>query len=389
MADEPRPGQPHLEVPWGVRLAAEWSWRLLVVAAAVGATVLLVARLRVLGIALFVAVLVSALLAPAVERLARTRVRRGGSTAIVLLGSLVGLVVVGYGVGNAIAGQFGDLSEQFGAGLDKIREWLRTTFGIEDSQLQDWLDQIVQAVQENKESLASGALSTATVALEVLSGAAIALFATVFFLYEGPRIWAWLVSLLPDRAQPGAREAGTRSWVVLTGYVRGTVLIAFVDGFFIGLAVAVIGVPLAMPLGVLVFFGAFVPIVGATVTGFVAVVVALASEGVVSALLVLAAVVLVQQLEGHILQPLVMGRMVALHPLGVVLAVAAGTLLAGLVGAVIAVPLAAVGATVLGYYRERSRAPGAAAEPAEPAEPAEEAGLPPPGPVAADPDLGH
>lgn len=370
MADDPRPEQPHLAVPWGVRLAAEWSWRLIVIATAVLAAVLLVARLRVLGVALFVAVLATALLAPAAQRLSRTRVGRGGATAITLLGSLLALLLVGYGVGNAIAGQFGDLSEQFSAGLDQIREWLRSTFGIEDNQLQEWLDQIVEAVQQNKESLASGALSTATIALEVLSGAAIALFATIFFLYEGPRIWAWLVSLFPDAAQAGAREAGARSWVVLTGYVRGTVIIAIVDGFFIGLALAVIGVPLAVPLGVLVFFGAFVPIVGATVTGFIAVVVALASQGVLSALLVLAAVILVQQLEGHILQPLVMGRMVSLHPLGVVLAVAAGSLLAGLIGAVIAVPLAAVGATVLGYYRERSRAP-AAPPPVEPVEPVE------------------
>ena len=206
-----------------------------------------------------------------------------------------------------------------------------------------------------------GALSGATIALEVLSGAAIAFFTTVFFLLDGERIWGWCVSLFPRRGQPDIRAAGLRSWAVLTAYVRGTILIAFTDGVFVGLSVAVIGVPLAVPLGVLVFFGAFVPIVGALVSGFVAVVVALAAKGVFAALAVLVAIIVVQQIEGHLLQPLVMGRLVSLHPLGVVLAVTAGSVLAGLVGAVVAVPVAAVLTTVLGYYGRRAReAPRAA-----------------------------
>jgi predicted PurR-regulated permease PerM len=182
-------------------------------------------------------------------------------------------------------------------------------------------------------------------------------FATVFFLLDGERIWAWLVSLFPQRSQAGVREAGSRSWAVLTAYVRATVIIAFVDAVAIGIALAILRVPLALPLAVLVFFGAFVPIVGAFVTGFVAVVVALAARGPVIALLVLLAIVVIQQVEGHLLQPLLTGRLVRLHPLGVVLAVTAGSVLAGLVGAIVAVPLAAVLTTVLGYYGALARAP--------------------------------
>lgn len=358
MADVERGGAtPADDVPWAVQVAAAWSWRLLVVAAAVGVAVALVAQLRLLGISLFVALLLTALLEPSVARLAGTRLGRSGATAVVLLGALLGLGLVAYGLAHAIAGQLGDLSAQFSAGLTEIREWLRDTFGIQDSQLQGWLDQVVQSIRDHRDALLSGALDTATVALEVLSGLAITAFSTVFFLADGRRIWAWTVSLFPASAEPGVVEAGARSWTVLTGYVRGTVIIALVDSVCIGLALGVLRVPLAVPLAVLVFFGAFVPIVGATVSGFVAVVVALAGRGPLVALLVLAAVVLVQQLEGHILQPVVMGRMVAVHPLGVVLAVTAGSLLAGLLGAVIAVPLTAVIATVAGYYRRRGGAP--------------------------------
>ncbi len=348
----------HLDVPRSVRVAADWAWRLLVIGLAVVSVVWLLWTVRVLAVSVFVAVLVSALLQPVVRRLA-PRLGRGFATAVVLVGSLLGLAGVAFLLARAISSQSTDLTSQFSDGLEDIRTWLEDTFGIGKTQMQQWIDQAVTVLKDNQQSLFSGVLSGATVAVEVLSGAAIALFSTVFLLWDGPRIFHWLVSLAPSRSQASVREVGLLSWLTLTGYVRGTVLVALVDGLLIGLAVGILGVPLAIPLGVLVFFGAFVPIVGATVTGFVAVVVALASRGPVTALLVLAAVILVQQVEGHVLQPLVMGRMVSLHPLGVVLAITAGSLLAGLLGAVVAVPVAAVLTTVLGYYGRRSRAAGA------------------------------
>ncbi|MFI5100804.1 MAG: AI-2E family transporter [Actinomycetes bacterium] len=363
-------GQPsHLEVPRPVRVAADWSWRLLLIAAAVLALLLLADRLKLLILALFVATLLTALLDPAVRSVQRlARGSRGFATTVVLVLAIGLLATLLAALTVQISGSFSDLSDKFTDGLAQIRSWLRDAFGIDDATLQDYVQRAWDAIKANRNGLLSGALSGTRIALEVLSGAAIALFATVFMLLDGDRIWSWCVSLFPTRSQGGVREVGQRSWLVLTAYVRGTVLIAFVDAVSIGLVLAVIRVPLAVPLAALVFFGAFVPIIGAFVSGFVAVVVALATRGVVAAVVVLVAIIVIQQVEGHLLQPLVMGRLVRLHPLGVVLAVTAGSVLAGLVGAVVAVPLAAVLTTVFGYYGRRGRThdpgPDGAAEPA-------------------------
>jgi putative heme transporter len=347
----------HLEVPRPVRVAADWAWRLLVIAAAVLALLLLADRLKLLILAVFVATLLTALLLPAVRWVQRvSRLSRGFATTVVLVVAVSVLAMLLAALAVQIGNSLSDLGDKFADGLTQIRGWLRDTFGIDDATLQRYLQQAWDAIQSNRNGLLSGALSGTRIALEVLSGAAIALFATVFMLLDGDAIWAWCVRLFPRRSQGGVHEVGQRSWLVLTAYVRGTVLIAFVDAVSIGLALAILRVPLAVPLAALVFVGAFVPIVGAFVSGFVAVVVALATRGPVVALLVLAAIILIQQIEGHLLQPLVMGRLVRLHPLGVVVAVTAGSVLAGLVGAVVAVPLAAVLVTVFGYYSARSRA---------------------------------
>lgn len=359
MTSEQRAPSPGLrdddEVPRAIRVAAAWSWRLLVVAAAVLAVVLMVNRLKPLFLSLFIALLFAALLSPAVRAVRRLVRSRGAATALVLIAGIALLVAVGSFLAIQISGQVKDLGTTFSDGVDQIRRYIESTLGISDSTLNGYIDQIRQSLSKNRDSLVAGAVSGATIAVEVVTGAFIALFATIFFLLDGDRIWRWIVSLFPRRAQPGVDEAGSLSWVVLTGYVRGTLIIASTDALFIGIAIAIIGVPLALPLAVLVFFGAFIPIVGALISGFVAVAVALAANGPVAALLVLASILAVQQIEGHILQPLVMGRFVSVHPLGVIFAVTAGTILAGLVGAVVAVPVAAVGTTVFGYYGRRAR----------------------------------
>ncbi len=186
-------------------------------------------------------------------------------------------------------------------------------------------------------------------ALDVAAGAGIALFATIFFLYDGPRIWSWVTSLFPTRAGTHVEQAGQLSWQTLSGYARGTVLIAAIDAVGIGVGVALIGVPLAVPIGVLVFFASFIPVIGALLSGLAAVLIALATLGRTAALLTVGVVLLVQQLEGHVLQPLIQGRLVAIHPLAVVLAVTAGTIVAGLIGAVIAVPVVAVANVLVRY----------------------------------------
>jgi len=353
----------HGEVPRAVRIAADWAWRLLLIGAAVLAVAIVVQRLRVVFLAVFVGMLFAALLAPAVRRVQRVVRSRGLATAIVMVIALAvvfGLfALITLGIGSSLP----NLGNRFSEGLEQIRAWLRNTLHVDDGTLQQYIQRVSGFVQANRQGLLSGALSGARAALEIITGAGIALFAAVFFLLDGERIWAWCVSLFPQRSQPDLRTVGSRCWLVLTAYVRGTVIIASTDALAIGLAMTVIGVPLALPLAVLVFFGAFVPIVGALVTGFVAVVVALATKGPLAAVLVLASIIIIQQIEGHMLQPLVMGRLVSLHPLGVIVAVAAGSVLAGLVGAVVAVPVAAVLTTVIGFYGRRSRAGSAALPP--------------------------
>ena len=232
--------------------------------------------------------------------------------------------------------------------------------------MENYVEQLVATLRNNQGGIASGALNVTAAAIEVVGGIFLALFLTFFFLYDGQRIWRWVVELFPDTVAYDVWQAGRRAWTTLTGYVRGTMVVAFVDAVFIGLAVALVGVPLAVPIGALVFLGAFVPLVGATVTGAVAVLVALVAQGLGPALIVLGAVILVQQLEGHILQPFVLGRAVRLHPVAVALAVTTGGILAGIGGAIVAVPLVAVVNSVAVYLvRERpARLATAGSEPA-------------------------
>jgi predicted PurR-regulated permease PerM len=230
-------------------------------------------------------------------------------------------------------------------------------------------------VSANSSRLVSGALGVASTAADVASGLFIALFSTFFFLSTGGRIWAWVVTLFPRSARPRVEGAAVHAWATLTAYVRATVIVAAVDAIGIGAAAAILRVPLAVPIAVLVFLGAFIPIVGAFLTGVVAVLVAFVSQGPVVALIMLGAVILVQQIEAHILQPFLLGRAVEVHPLAVILGIGAGVLVAGIVGALFAVPLVAVGHVVSVYLRDGDGGPDQNAPPGDrpPETPAEDA----------------
>ncbi|MBC7290722.1 MAG: AI-2E family transporter, partial [Actinotalea sp.] len=196
----------------------------------------------------------------------------------------------------------------------------------------------------------SGAVAGATALAEVLTGTVLALVVLFFLLRDHRTIWQFILRPLPPGQRVRADRIGENAVEVLGGYVRGVAIIAFVDAFFIGLALVVLGVPLALPLAVLVFIGAFIPILGATLAGTFATLVALVSDGPVTALIVLAVVIGVNQLEGNFLEPVVLGRTLHLHPLAVLLALTAGTILSGIVGALLAVPLAAVAWTVVSAW---------------------------------------
>ena len=205
-------------------------------------------------------------------------------------------------------------------------------------------------------------MQATTTAGHLLAGLFITLFATIFFTYDGRGIWSWIVGLFPDRARDRVQGSGERAWAVLTAYVRATVIIAAVDAIGIVLVAAILGLPFLVPIGVLVFLGAFIPVVGAAISGISAVAVALVAEGPLSALVMLGGVVAVQQLEGHVLQPFLMGRLVRVHPLAIVVVIAIGGLVAGIFGALIAVPLTAIINAVASFLAEDRHAGDASAE---------------------------
>ena len=350
-------------VPWNLRAASEWAWRFLVIAVAIILALYLLVRLRLIVFPVILALFITALLAPAVNRLQANGMRRGAATAVVFVGSLLLLIGLAVLLGRIFANGVGDITDNVQRAVDDTKEWLaKPPFRLDDRDLHNIGDNISQSLKRNRSEIFSGAIGTVTIVGEVITGLLLTLFTTFFFLYDGQRIWRWVTSLFPRRAIPHVMESGRRAWTTLTGYVRGTILIALVDGFCIGLLLLILRVPLAIPLGVFVFFGAFVPLVGATVTGAVAVLVALVTKGVVTALLVLAGIIGVQQLEGHVLQPFLLGRFVRVHPLAVVLGITAGAVLAGIGGAIIAVPLIAIANTVGKYFVEIAREATEAAE---------------------------
>jgi predicted PurR-regulated permease PerM len=340
----------HAEVPYGVDLAAAWGWRLLVIAAAVYLLWFVVSFLAVLVIPVVVALLISALVVPVVDWLERVGVRRGlGSflVVVVTIGMVAALLTF---AGQQVANGADDLANSTVDGLDKIRNWLQDgPLHASDSQINDYIQSIQDAItKQTQEGGFIGKVTEVGAAVgHVLAGFFIVLFSTYFFLSDGDRIWAWVVRLSPRAARERVDSSGRVAWISLTQFVRATVIVAATDAILIGLGAAILGVPFSLAIGVLVFLGAFVPIVGATVAGTVAVLVALVDQGLVTALIMLAVVIGVQQLEGHVLQPFLMGRWVSVHPLAVILAIGAGVLTAGVAGALVAVPLAAAANAVV------------------------------------------
>jgi putative heme transporter len=360
-------------VPARLVTVAEWSWRLLVVAAAVVVVAAALAELRLVALSLFVAVFVTALLRPPTEWLHR----RGLPRALAALGSLVPALALVAGVMAlivpAFVGQLDELRRSLEAGVRQVGDWLlEGPLDLTEAQLNESIDRGLEELGSRSDALVSGALSGAMLVAEVAVGLLLSLVLAFFFLKDGDRIWRWLVELLPPARRAVAEELGVRSWSTLAGYLRGVTIVALFDALFIGLALVLLGVPAALPLAVLTFLGAYIPIVGAVVTGIAAVLVALVADGVGTAAMVAAAVIFVQQVESNVLQPVVVGRAVELHPVVILLAVTSGGLIAGILGALVAVPIAAVGARVLDFVREPAGARGDAPSVLLPGGPARE-----------------
>ncbi|MFF7606743.1 AI-2E family transporter [Streptomyces parvulus] len=379
--DRPDPAQ---AVPWGVRVAAEAGWRLLVLAGTVWVLMRVISAVQLVVLAFVAALLITALLQPTVAWLRRHGVPRGPATALTAILGFVVMGLIGWFVTWQVMENIDNLSDQVQDGIDELRNWLlNSPFHVTDKQINEIAKNLREAVGANTDQITSAGLEGVTVVVEALTGILLAAFSTLFLLYDGKRIWQWTLKLVPAAARPGVAGAGPRAWKTLTAYVRGTVIVALIDAIFIGLGIYFLDVPMAVPLAVFIFLFAFVPLVGAVVSGALAVVVALVTQGVFAAVMTLVVVLAVQQIEGHILQPFILGRAVRVHPLAVVLSVAAGGMIAGIGGAVVAVPLVAVTNTVVGYLRAYSREAAARQTP-EPrgatAVDASPATDPPPGP---------
>ncbi|RUL92784.1 AI-2E family transporter [Verrucosispora sp. FIM060022] len=362
VAAEAGPRQTWAALPWLVRTAVVWSACLVVIAAGLYLLARITLLVTPLAIALAATFFLAALLDPV--QLALRRLRLPASlaallTVLLLLGILGGLGVL---VWNLTANQFSELGDELQQGLGRTRDFITSTLPVTDQQLDGLIDQLRKtATEQEVDPVASARTLT-----EVFGSALLALVLLFFLIKDGRAMWHWTLRRMTGPNREVAAEAGRVGWRTLGSYTRGTMLIAAIDAIGIGLALVLLGVPLAFPLALITFIGGFVPIIGATVAGAVAVLVALAANGPTTALLTLAAVIAVQQIEGNLLEPLVMKRQVRLHPVVILLAVTAGTLIAGIAGAFVAVPIAAVAWRVIDSVL-RQRQAAAAPRPAPPA----------------------
>src|SRR4051794_27193416 len=344
------------QIPYGMDLAAAWSWRVLVVGAAVYVLAHVIAMFAVVALPLVIALVLTALVIPVVDVLTRAGVPRGVASLLVVVGSIGVLAMLLTFAGQQIAQGASDLSKQVVTGLAQIEDWLKTgPLHASEGQINSVIQSAQDAVTTSNEQIVSRLTEGTTAVGHIVAGVFIILFATYFFLADGRRIWAWVVRLFPRASRARADSSGGIAWTSLTAFVRATVLVAFTDALGVMLVAAILHLPFVFAIGVLVFLGAFIPMIGATLSGSVAVLVALVAHGPVVALFMLGGVIAVQQLEAHVLQPFLLGRLVSVHPLGVIIAIAAGVLVAGIAGALVAVPLVAAVNAVVQHLNDTAR----------------------------------
>ncbi|MFC5139187.1 AI-2E family transporter [Actinomycetospora rhizophila] len=333
------------EVPVALEIASGLAWRVLLLAAAGYAILYVMGLLSAVLVPVVLAIIAASLLAPEAHALSRRwrHVPHALATALVLLAGIAIVSAVFYGVVLAFISGLPDLTTQLTASLTGIQEWLRTgPLGLNNEQFTAIGNQAIAYLQSSQATLATSALGAVGTVGELFTEMLLTLFTLIFLVYDGGLVWRFVLSGVPKAARDRADIAGRRAFASLVGYTRATVLVAAADAVTAGVGLWLIGVPLAVPLAALIFFGAFVPTLGAVVTGVVAVLVALVSGGLTDALLVVLLLVAVQNLEGYILQPLLLGRSIKLHPLAVVLPIACGLVLFGIPGALLAVPLVTV-----------------------------------------------
>ncbi len=349
-------GRRPVTVPRSLAVLSELGWRFLVCVAALVVIVYGLWELRLVLLPVFISLLAATILAPPAVWLRHRGVPRTIATFVVYVAGLGVLAGVLWLIVPATIHEFDELGVQVGGGIDEVGDWLATgPFGLTEREVQEGIDELSTRVQSSADDIASGVYTGALVAVQVLAGILIALVVTFVLVKDGDRMWDWVVRLTPVRRRETIHAAGEEGWRVLSAFVRGITIIAAIDAIAIGLALWIIGVPLVMPLALLTFVLAFIPFIGAFTAGAAAALVALVSNGWVDALLVIAAVTAIQQLEGDLLYPVIVGRTVELHPVAILVCVGAGGILGGIIGAFLAVPVAALVATVIPLVRREVR----------------------------------
>jgi predicted PurR-regulated permease PerM len=373
---------PESTVPkWLMRWSAV-CWRLLIIGAGLVVVGYLFTRLRLILLPIVVALFVATVLAPPARWLRRHRLPPLLATWAVLLGSVVVIGGLIWGLYTLTQGQFNQLGHELSNGVNRAERYLTNgPFHLSHKQVNDYVNQAKNFFTKNQGTIVKGALSGATIALEVAAGALLALVLTFFFVKDGDRISAWALSLFKGRRAEDMRILGHQTWATMAAYVRGTAANGFVNAVLLSLALLGLGVPLVLPLALLTFLGGFLPIVGAIVSGAFAALVALVIKGPIAAAIIIGVTIVIHNVEGYIVGPKVLGHEVNLHPVAIILVLAAGTAIGGIIGAFLAVPLTAILIAVYNHYHDPGRLEPLDEEGAEP-EPTPEPAAPIPSPAA-------
>jgi len=352
------PDAPHSEVPRWLQTGAAWSWRLLLLAIVLYVAARVAALLYLVVVPCAAAILLTALLQPASARLRRAGMRPLAATwctlalAIVLLAGAVAIVTARVRV------EYPNLVNQVKHTTAQVQSWLAgPPFHLHTGNLQKLSDSIVKYLSQHKSLVEGTVVTGGRIVAEILAGVVLTFFVSFFLIKDGDRIWAWLTSRLQPERKRRADLAGGAAWQAVVYYVRGTVMIAAIHATVIGITLSIMNAPLVAPLSLFMFLAAFVPLVGVLAAGALAILVVLATKGWILAVVLLGIMIVMNQLEGHLLQPQVVGKMVRLHPLAVILVLAVGGVVAGIAGAVVAVPITAAVTRAVRALHDDDRAP--------------------------------
>jgi predicted PurR-regulated permease PerM len=359
-------------VPRPLDIVAAYSWRIVVIAAALAVAIYLISVVDLVAITVALSLIVARALSPPVNWLSGRGAPRLLATWVVFLVIVAVFVGLGWFIGPQFVDELSQLDDTLLESVERLRDWLvEGPFGLEERQIDDLIDRGIAEVQQRGDLIWTGIVGGTLFVVEVAAGLILTLVIAFYFVKDGPRLWGKISGLAPLHRRTFVRDVGRRSWSVFGGYLLGSVIEGAVEATALAIALTILGVPLVLPLAVLAFFAAFVPYLGPLIAGGLAALLALVSGGLVAAVVVVIVFIIIQQIESNIVSPWVMGITVHLHPVVVLLSITAGAILAGLIGVLLAVPIAGVTAAIISLVREEGEATppdtyGAAASEAAP-----------------------